>query len=550
MSTDNENLPKTKSKRKPKADKPLCTFPKCGPVKVLKEHIKKLSEEDAVLKQQLADRDVYIEEMEAKLRNLLGDLYAPSSERIHLATKDGVTVEDSKAESDPLDPPMSDGKKKRGAQVGHRGHGRKIPDSIPSIEVIHEIPEDQKICRECGLSYRDITLTEDSVEIDYEVKVILKKHRRMKAAKTCNCAVPTIITATKPPQIIPKGLFSTAFLALAIVQKYFFQIPLNRQIAQWEMNGLEVNAGTLVGCFKAIMVFLTPLYNLLIEVSRSQKHWHVDETRWLMFVEKPGKIGFRWWLWVFASKQVTVFVVDSSRSSKVPLKHFGDKAEGIINVDRYSAYHVLTVTGLIQRQLCWYHVRRDFIHAKEGSPALAAWAECWITDIHALDQLNNERVVCRHNDAMFAEKQAELESHLTQMTVKRDQQLESIGEKPLQLKILRSLKRNWDPLTVFVSNPDIPLHNNAAERAIRPATLGRKNYYGNHSEWCGEFAAMSMSILQTAAQNNLNIQAYLRYYLDACARLGKVPEDLANFLPWNIPEADRETLSLEKTKSS
>jgi transposase len=151
---------------------------------------------------------------------------------------------------------------------------------------------------------------------------------------------------------------------------------------------------------------------------------------------------------------------------------------------------------------------------------------------------------------MFAEKQAELESHLTQMTVKRDQQLESIGEKPLQLKILRSLKRNWDPLTVFVSNPDIPLHNNAAERAIRPATLGRKNYYGNHSEWCGEFAAMSMSILQTAAQHNLNIQAYLRYYLDACARLGKVPEDLTNFLPWNIPEADRETLSLGKTKSS
>src|SRR5665648_1073759 len=169
MSTDNENLPKTKSKRKPKTDKLLCTFPKCGQVKVLKEHIKKLAEEDAVLKIQLADRDACIEEMEAKLRNLLGDLYAPSSERIHLATKDGVAVEDPQAESDPLDP-VSNGKKKRGAQIGHRGYGRKIPDSIPSIEVIHEIPEEKKVCHECGLSYRDLTLTEDSVEIDYEVK--------------------------------------------------------------------------------------------------------------------------------------------------------------------------------------------------------------------------------------------------------------------------------------------------------------------------------------------------------------------------------------------
>ncbi len=83
---------------------------------------------------------------------------------------------------------------------------------------------------------------------------------------------------------------------------------------------------------------------------------------------------------------------------------------------------------------------------------------------------------------MFAEKQAELESHLTHMAVKRDQQLESIGEKPLQLKILRRLKRNWDLLTVFVSSPDIPIHNNAAERAIRPATLGHKNYYDHIKE--------------------------------------------------------------------
>ena len=153
--------------------------------------------------------------------------------------------------------------------------------------------------------------------------------------------------------------FSSTFFGRLLDWDLFFQIPLNRQITQWEMNGLEVNAGTLVGCFKAIMAFITPLYNLLVEVSRSQKHWHVDETRWLMFLEKPEKVGYRWWL-CFASSQVTVFVVNSSRSSKVPLKHFGKQAKGIINVDRYSAYHVL---GLIQRQLCWYHVRRDFVRA-------------------------------------------------------------------------------------------------------------------------------------------------------------------------------------------
>lgn len=545
MSTnDNNNPPTTKSKRKPRAKKPLCTFPECGPVNALKEHVKNLAEENAILKQQLADRDSRLEGMQAQIRNLQGDVFAPSSERLHLAAKDGVLLDDVDRGSGML--PIDDGLRKRGAQPGHAGRGRKLPDSIPMIEVIHDVPTDHKACPNCGKPYRDLSLSEESVEIDYEVKVICKKHRRMKAAKTCDCAVPSIITAPKPPQIIPKGKFSTAFLVFAIVQKYFFQIPLNRQVQQWAMQGLEVNAGTIFGCFKVIANYLTPLYNLLVKVSREQHHWHVDETRWMVFAEVPGKTGFRWWLWVFASKKATVFVLDPSRSSEVPKRHFGQEAEGVVNVDRYGAYHVLE--GRIKRQLCWYHVRRDFIRAKEGSSALNDWADDWISDIHMLDAINDERVACRNNEVLFAEKQAMLETQLVDMAAKRDVQLETGNLKPVQVKTLKSLKRNWTGLTVFVANPDIPVHNNVAERALRSPAVGRNNYYGNHAKWSGEFAAMSMSILQTAAQHKLNVQAYLCSYLDVCARLGKVPENLENYLPWNIPEADRVGMALRKVK--
>ncbi|MFZ3130188.1 MAG: transposase [Desulfosporosinus sp.] len=339
------------------------------------------------MKQELADRDARLEEMEAKLRNLQGDLFAPSSERIHLATKGGIVVEEDNQDSEITH--QDDGLGKRGAQYGHTGRGRKIPDSLPIVEVIHEIPLKQKVCLHCGKSYRDLNLTEDSMEIDYEVKVIVKKHRRRKAAKTCACLVPAIMTATKSPQIIPKGKFSTAFLGLIMVQKYFFQIPLNRQILQWAMEGLDVNAGTIIGSSKTIPGFITPLYNLLMTVSRAQMHWHVDETRWLVFVETPGKTSSRWWLWVFASRQATVFVLDPSRSSRVTKRHFGQDAQGVINVDCYSAYKVLE--GQLQRQLCWYHVRRDFIRAKEGNYALTDWADDWISEIHWLDTLNDDR---------------------------------------------------------------------------------------------------------------------------------------------------------------
>jgi len=71
---------------------------------------------------------------------------------------------------------------------------------------------------------------------------------------------------------------------------------------------------------------------------------------------------------------------------------------------------------------------------------------------------------------------------------------------------------------------------------LRPGALGRKSYYGTHSEWSGNLLATSMSILQTAAKHNLNVEAYLRYYLDACAKEGGPPQDLERFLSWKIPD--------------
>ena len=118
----------------------------------------------------------------------------------------------------------------------------------------------------------------------------------------------------------------------------------------------------------------------------------------------------------------------------------------------------------------------------------------------------------------------------------------------MQVKVLKSLERNWTALTVFLGDLDIPIHNNVAERALRSPAVGRKNYYGNHAKWSGDFAVMTMSILQTAAQHKLNVQAYLVYYLEACARLGKVPDDLETYLPWNLPETTRNDLLLRGTK--
>lgn len=76
-----------------------------------------------------------------------------------------------------------------------------------------------------------------------------------------------------------------------------------------------------------------------------------------------------------------------------------------------------------------------------------------------------------------------------------------------------------------------------AERLLRPVALGRKNYYGSHATWSGEFAALCLSIFQTANLHRLNVEAYMRYILDERSLHPDESCDWESLLPWNIPEA-------------
>jgi transposase len=109
----------------------------------------------------------------------------------------------------------------------------------------------------------------------------------------------------------------------------------------------------------------------------------------------------------------------------------------------------------------------------------------------------------------------------------------------LRRKVLTSLQTHWQGLTLFADHPQIPMDNNGAERAIRPGTIGRKNYYGSGSKWSAQLLALMLTLLQTLVLHRINPRAYLRAYLDACARNGaKAPEPLDCWLPWNF--IDRE----------
>ena len=105
-------------------------------------------------------------------------------------------------------------------------------------------------------------------------------------------------------------------------------------------------------------------------------------------------------------------------------------------------------------------------------------------------------------------------------------------------KVLNSMREHWDGLTLFLKHPALPLDNNAAERALRPAVVGRKNFYGSGSQWSGELAATMFSVLMTMRLWQINPRTWLGAYLQACAEHGnRAPPELSGFLPWTMDAA-------------
>ena len=432
---------------------------------------------------------------------------------------------------------VSHAKRSRGQQVGTPGHGRKKRENLPTVEILHDLKEHEKTCPVCGLGFEQLPMTSDSEDIHFEVHVIRRVHKRKSYIPTCRCGIVTgIVTATPVPKLIPKGMFSVELWAHILTEKFLFQRPMSRLLQVLALQGLRVSQGTITGGLQKIKDLVYPLYTRILERNRSADHWHMDETRWLMFASVEGKIGYRWWLWVAVTKDAVVYLLDPSRSSSVPQEYLGKNPKGILSVDRYSAYKAIASEDL-NLSFCWGHVRRDYTRIHDTHSRLRTWAQGWIDRINLLFHLNNNRLDVLNDKKKFRAADKILRQEISRFQDAYVKELALPELHPVACKALESLRNHWDGLLIFVDHPEIPMDNNLSERMLREAALGRKNYYGSGALWSGDLTAALFSIFQTARRNGLDPVKYLTAYLHAVAdNHGKVPSDIDRFLPWNLSE--------------
>lgn len=482
----------------------------------------RMEEKARKLEGQLSLRDAEIKELKAtiekqnvQIANLRKKVFGPTSEQDELLSESG-------------NPSISKDARKRGKQMGAKGNGRKLRTNLPiDEEVLHE---GEILCSACGSSTDTISY-EESEEVEVNVRAYRRKHLRRKYGHFCKAKKKYVIsTAPVPAKLFPKAMFGIDFWIFILTGKYYLQMPINRLRLQLEMDGLSVSDGTIAAGLERLLPLYRPLYDRIKQHTRQSSHWHIDDTGWKVFVEKEGKDGFNWYLWVFISQDTCLYVLDPTRARSVPQSVLA-KSCGIVTSDRLSANRKLSDN--IVSSFCWVHERREF-RSLSKILGLESIATSWLQLIGNLFHYNGIRLLNDSRSPVYQNAEQKLRETLKTMQSRLKKQLSSPTIHPELKRVLTGIKSDWEGLALFVDFPTVPPDNNRAERALRNPVVGRKNYYGSGSEWSGELAAVMFTIFQTLLIHKIDIKEFNRQYLHACAANGgQPPTQLKSFLPWN-----------------
>ena len=257
-----------------------------------------LREENARLRGENAEQAAELDRLRADLAVLQRMVFGRSSER----ARPGPAGRAGEA--------GGDGERGRaGGKGGRRGPGgragRRDYSHLPRFKVVWDFPGGGYCCPECGAPF---TLLGDHVaeQLDWLVIVRVRADCRRRYRRACGCRVPATVTAPGPPKAIGKGLFSNAFIAMLLVERFAAGRSMNSLVAGLGRQGADISPATLAGTCAQAGTLLAPLEEAITARSRDSWHLHADETTWRVFAPREGDGPARWWLWVFTAPRGAV----------------------------------------------------------------------------------------------------------------------------------------------------------------------------------------------------------------------------------------------------
>jgi len=391
----------------------------------------------------------------------------------------------------------------------------RYPDA--EVKVIHVLPEKPPQCPCCTHEMQDSGLTEDSERLSIiPKKFIVELQKRHKFR--CSHCQGAIATTASPAVITPGGAFSDRLIIDAALSKFCDLIPMSRYVAIAERLGIVgLPAQSLIAATHELSAHVRAVYRLLKQEVLSSKILHADETPHQML---EGDSTQNWYHWGFTNKVAAYFDIRDTRSGDVASEFLKNSKCEFLMSDVYSGYgKAIRVTNEhrvahklpeIRSIYCNSHSRRYFKKSQKSYPMVATlFLDCYrsiyflesqLTEIRQKDPDLPDKIILEIRTKMlpFYEKMKAL-AQAEQM---------KYSSKSSIAKAMNYFLENYDGLTLFITNSDFPIDNNAAERVLRNPVIGRKTWYGTHSKLGAETTAVLFSIIESCKLNKVNPREY------------------------------------------
>jgi transposase len=413
--------------------------------------------------------------------------------------------------------------------------GRKpLPDNLPRVDVIHDIPESERHCDHDGrlLAEIDEVISEQLDIIPAKIQVI--RHIRKKYACTCGQCIKT---APLPAQPIPKSMASPGLLAHITVSKYQDALPLYRQETILQRIGVELPRATLANWMVQAGALIQPVINLLRDRLLDYDILQMDETTVQVLNEAGKAAQSKSYLWLQRGgppdKPVVLYDYDPGRGAGVP-KRLLAGFTGYLQTDGYDGYNAVVAANALTHVGCMAHARRKFSEAvkAQGKNKKRGKAHRGLALIQKLYRV--EKQARRLDPAeRYARRHKQARPVLDELHAWLDDTLPLVPPTSATGKALNYLYREWDKLIHYLDDGRLEIDNNGAENAIRPFVVGRKNWLFSASVKGVKASANLYSLIETAKANGLEPYAYLRYLFTELPRAETV-EGIEALLPGNI----------------
>jgi transposase len=525
--------------------------------KSLIEKVEKMENEISEKDKELSSKDEEIRKLKNELEFLKGvisnknrKIFGASSEQVDANQLSLFNEPEKFSDSKVEEPTLEEITYKRVKKSNYIGKKDNLAN-LERVVIEHKLEGNALNCKECGEQLVEIGIKSKKEIIKYvPAKLVVEEHIIYSyACKACEkeTGESKIVSAEAPQTIFYNSMASNELIAHTLILKYQHAMPLYRQESYFDMMGATLSRQTLCNWTMSAAEALAPVYNHMKKELLTRNYINADETTLKVINDNGKDSSSKKYMWLYMSdtnsSPVILYDYQSTRSSSCPKNFLGD-FKGFLQTDGYNGYNSVSNAT---RVYCLAHIRRYFHNiivdldeeALKGSRGVIGFNYC--EQIYKLEKelreaYSSDEDYCNIRFKIRAEKLAPIiENFIDYVEIEIK---DALPRSPLG-KALDYAKKHLPGLKNVLLDGSLEVDNNAAERAIKPFVIGRKNFLFANTAKGATASSNIYSIVETAKANKLVVERYLVYLFDNLSKIDiESSESLENLMPWSntIPE--------------